>query len=293
MIPHSGELGQAGTTGASVSHDEQSLRTGKTWQAAHAVGTPVMLIVLLLVAWELAVHTLAIPVWLLPSPSRIAWATWEARALLWSHTQQTLLETWLGLGLALASGLILAIAIDMSALLRRALYPLLVASQTVPIIAIAPLLIIGFGFGMLPKVLVVALVCFFPIAINTADGLRSIDPDLVSLLHSMGATRWQTFLKARLPAALPNFFSGMKVAVTYGMMGAVIGEWVGAKEGLGVFMLRSSHSYLTDRVFAAILVISSLSILMFLVVIALERALLPWHCGRGHQEQWEDLGHAP
>jgi len=240
-------------------------------------------------AWELAVRVFNVPKWLLPAPTQIIQAAWEVQALLWVHTRQTLLETWLGLSLALATGLVLALAIDLSSLLRRTLYPLLVASQTVPILAIAPLLIIWFGFGVLPKVIIVALICFFPIAVNTADGLRSVDPDLIALLRSMDASRWQIFVKVRAPAALPLFFSGLKIAVTYGVIGAVIGEWVGASEGLGIFMLRSSHSFLTDRVFAAIAVTSVLSIAMFLAVTVLERVLLPWYYTSARQEQWEAL----
>lgn len=250
---------------------------------------PAALFVLLLVIWEVVVRILNTPNWLLPGPSQVLLATWATRELLWMHTGQTLYETWLGLGLALVTGLLLAFAIDLAPLLRRTLYPLLVASQTVPIIAIAPLLIVWFGFGVLPKVIIVALVCFFPIAVNTADGLRSVDPDLVSLLRSMGANLWQVFLKARLPASLPLFFTGVKIAVTYAVIGAVIGEWVGASGGLGIFMLRSQHSYLVDQVFAAIMVVSLLSIAMFLAVTALERALLPWYYTSARQEQWEEL----
>jgi ABC-type nitrate/sulfonate/bicarbonate transport system permease component len=247
------------------------------------------LLIVLLVLWEVLVKLLATPTWLLPAPSQIVQAAFDQQSLLLVHTRQSLLETLLGLVLALVTGIVLAFVIDLSSLLRRTLYPLLVTSQTVPTIAIAPLLIIWFGFGILPKIIVVALVCFFPIAVNTADGLRSVDSDLVALLRSMGANRWQLFTKVRLPAALPAFFSGLKIAVTYGVMGAVIGEWVGGSEGLGIFMLRSQHSYLTDRVFAAIAVTSLLSIAMFLIVMALERALLPWYYNSTHSEEWEEL----
>jgi ABC-type nitrate/sulfonate/bicarbonate transport system permease component len=212
----------------------------------------------------------------------------EVRDLLGMHTWQTLKETWLGLGLSLAVGLGLALLIDFSALLRRTIYPLLVVSQTVPILALAPLLIIWFGYGILPKVIVVALVCFFPIVVSTADGLRVADPDLIALLRAMGANRRQIFMKVRFPGALPSFFSGLKIAITYSVVGAVIGEWVGASRGLGIFMIRSSKNFLTDRVFAAIAVTSLLSILMFGVVMLLERALLPWYHAR-REEAWEEL----
>jgi len=255
-----------------------------------SVVAPTALIVGLLVVWEAAVRLLDTPKWLLPAPSQIIQAGWETQSLLVVHARQSLVETLLGLVLALAAGLVLAFAIDLAPLLRRTLYPLLVTSQTVPIIALAPLLIIWFGFGLLPKVLIVALVCFFPITVNTADGLRSVDPDLIALLRSIGASRWQMMVKVRLPAALPSFFSGLRIAVTYGVIGAIVGEWVGASEGLGIFMLRSQHSYLTDRVFAAIAVTCVVSILLFLIVMALERALLPWYYTSARSEEWEELG---
>jgi ABC-type nitrate/sulfonate/bicarbonate transport system permease component len=249
---------------------------------------PLVLILLLLVAWQLGTWLMQIPKWLLPSPAQIVRAGYEARELLGPHTWQTLKETWLGLGLALVVGLCLAVVVDSSSLLRRTVYPLLVTSQTVPVLALAPLLIIWFGYGILPKVIVVALVCFFPIAVSTADGLRVADPDLIALLRAMGANRRQIFLKVRVPGALPSFFSGLKIAITYSVVGAVIGEWVGASRGLGIFMIRSSKNFLTDRVFAAIAVTSLLSILMFAVVMLLERSVLPWYYAQ-REEVWEEV----
>jgi ABC-type nitrate/sulfonate/bicarbonate transport system permease component len=242
-----------------------------------------------LLAWQAATWIWSLPKWLLPSPWQIVMAAVDARDLLGTHTWQTLQETLWGLALSLVAGLLFAIAIDFSAILRRALYPLLVASQTVPIIAIAPLLIIWFGYGMLPKVIVVALVCFFPITVNTAAGLQSADPDLIALLRAMGASRRQIFFKVRLPGALPAFFSGLRIAVTYSVIGAIIGEWVGASYGLGIFMTRSANAFLTERVFAAIAITSLLSIALFLIVAVLERALLPWYYTAARKEQWEEI----
>ena len=161
--------------------------------------------------------------------------------------------------------------------LRRARYPLLVTSQTIPILALAPLLIIWFGFGMTPKVIIVALFCFFPIAINTADGLSSADPELLSLLRAMGASRGQIWRKVRLPASLPYFFSGLRIAAAYCIVGAIIGEWVGGNLGLGIYMLRSSNAFKTEQVFAAIVVSSLLSLALFGLVYLAERLLLPWY----------------
>jgi len=244
---------------------------------------------MLLALWEWACWRWEIPLWLLPAPSQIVRATIDARALLMPHIWQTLLETWLGLIAALLTGLVLAAVIDISAILRRAIYPLLVVSQTVPIIAIAPLLVIWLGYGILPKVIVIGLVCFFPIVVSTADGLRSADPDLIALLRTMGASRFQIFRIVRAPGALPGFFSGLKIAITYSVIGAIIGEWVGASKGLGVFMLRASNSFRTDWVFAAITIVSLLSILLFLAVTVLERATLPWYYSAAREEQWEEI----
>jgi len=251
---------------------------------------PLLLLAGLMALWQLATWLLAVPRWILPAPAEIARALAATWPLLAWHGAQTALETALGLALAVAAGLGLAVAIDLSALLRRTLYPLLVASQTVPIMALAPLLIIWFGYGTASKVVVVALVCFFPIAVATADGLRAADPDLLGLLRSMGATRRQAFFKVRLPGALPGFFSGLKIAITYSVVGAIIGEWVGAGRGLGIFMIRASNSYLTERVFAAIAVTSLLSIGLFLLVGALERLALPWYYTAAREEQWEEIG---
>ena len=276
------ERGAARETGAVSALPKAGLRLTRQY------APPLVLILLLLVAWQVLTWLMKVPKWLLPSPWQIVAAGVEARELLGPHTWQTLKETWVGLALAVALGLGLALVIDFSALLRRTVYPLLVASQTVPILALAPLLIIWFGYGMLPKVIVVALVCFFPVVVSTADGLRVADPDLIALLRAMGASRRQMFLKVRVPGALPSFFSGFKIAITYSVVGAVIGEWVGASRGLGIFMIRSSKNFLTDRVFAAIAVTSLLSIVMFAGVMLLERSLLPWYYAR-REEVWEEL----
>lgn len=201
-----------------------------------------------------------------------------------------MLETMIGLTIATILGVLIAAAIDLSSIVRRALYPILVASQTVQILAIAPLLIIWFGFSMLPKVMIVVLICFFPLAVNTADGLASADPDYVSLLRAMGADRKQVWRLVRFPAALPAFFTGLRIAVTYSVVGATIGEWVGGSEGLGLYMLRSKNALATDQVFVGIVLTSMLSIGLFLLVYVIERALLPWYYSSERIEQWEGSG---
>lgn len=240
-------------------------------------GVPTALLLLLVGAWELAAHLLRIPPWLLPAPSVIVRELFDARVLLAHHTWVTLQEVLVGFLAAFVTGIALAVLIASSRLLERTFYPIVVASQTVPIIAIAPLLLIWFGYGLLPKVIVVVLISFFPIVVNTVDGLSAVDPALVNLLRTMGATQRQIFLKTRLPASLPYLFSGTKIAIAVSVIGAVIGEWVGASEGLGYLMTRASAQFLTARVFAAIVILSVLGVGLFLLVAFLERLLLPWH----------------
>lgn len=234
-------------------------------------------LVAVLAVWELYVRVASTDPVLLPAPSRVLRAGGEFAGILAGHARQTMAEALLGLSLALVAGCALGALISYSTLLRRMLYPPLVVSQTVPMIALAPLLVAWFGFGILPKLLVVALVCFFPIAVAAADGLGSADPDGTRLLRSMGASRGQLFLKLQLPGALPYLFSGLKIAVTYAVIGAIFGEWVGAYEGLGIFMQTAKNSHRTDLVFAAIFVTAALSIALFVLISALERLLLPWH----------------
>lgn len=249
-------------------------------------GPPLLLLLTLFFVWEVVVAWQAVPSWILPAPSEILLATWQNLSLLIPHIIQTLKQVLLGLALAIVAGIGLAAAVDASGWLRRALYPLLVASQTIPILALAPLLIIWFGFGLTPKVFIVTLFCFFPIAINTADGLTAAEPELLALLRAMGATRRQIWMKVRLPASLPYFFSGLRIAATYSVVGAIIGEWVGASQGLGIYMLRSANAFKTDQVFSAIVISSLLSLLLFGLVFLAERALLPWYHSTQRESQW-------
>ena len=244
---------------------------------AARLGLPVAVILLLLALWELLVWALAVPKWIVPAPSAVWQAFWETRALLGVHVGQTMLEVAIGIGVAVTAGVALAALLDFSPWLRRAIYPLLIISQTIPILALAPLLIIWFGFGIVPKVIVVTLFCFFPIAINTSDGLTATEPELIDLFLSMGATWPQIWQKVRLPAAAPYFFSGLKIAATYSVVGAIVGEWVGAKQGLGIYLLRSSAAFKTAQVFSAIVVISLLSITLVLAVLVIERGMMPWY----------------
>ncbi len=238
---------------------------------------PALLIVLVILAlWEAYVRVFDVQSWLLPAPSAIAIALVEDAGLLWFHTRATLSEIIVGFGLALLSGALLATAIGMSRTLERALYPFIIASQTIPIIVIAPMLLIWVGYGLAPKVIVVALISFFPIVVNMVDGLKSVDIDMVNLMRTLGANRRQVFFKVQVPTSLPYLFSGMRVAVAVSVIGAVIGEWVGSSEGLGYLMLRSKPQFLTERVFASIAILSALGIGLFASVGILERLAIPW-----------------
>lgn len=251
---------------------------------------PVILILFAILSWQLVAIKSGLSSFILPSPTQVVEAAWETRDLLASAIGTTMIETIIGLVVAILLGIAIAAAMDLSSFLRRALYPILVTSQTVQILAIAPLLIIWFGFGLLPKVIIVVLVCFFPMAVSTADGLASSDPDHVALLKAMGATRGQIWRLVRLPSALPSFFSGLRIAVTYSVVGATIGEWVGGSGGLGLYMLRSKNALATDQVFVAIVITSAISIGLFALIYFLERALLPWYYSERRSEQWEGTG---
>jgi ABC-type nitrate/sulfonate/bicarbonate transport system permease component len=246
---------------------------------------PAAVILGLLAAWQL-LAMLTGQAFILPTPLQVVDAGWATRLVLARATLATLTEAALGLALSLALGVGLAAAMDLWAAARRALYPVLVASQTVQILAVAPLLIIWFGMGMLSKVIIVVIVCFFPLAVSTADGLSGTDPDFVALLRVAGARRRQVWRLARLPSALPSFFSGLRLAVAYAIVAATIGEWVGGTEGLGLYMLRSKNGLATDQEFVAMLVTTVLSIGLFVLVSAVERIALPWYRTDERQQSW-------
>lgn len=238
---------------------------------------PLLILVGLVGVWELWVQVWEVPKWQLPAPSAIAEELVDSRVLLWDNALVTLKEIVLGFFAALAAGLLLAVGIAYSRILERSIYPIVIASQTIPIIAIAPLLLIWVGYGIAPKVIIVALICFYPIAVNTVDGLKAVDPDMVNMLRTLGASRWQVFTKLQIPAAMPFAFSGIKIGISVSVIAAVIGEWVGAGAGLGYLITYSQPLFLTSRVFAAIVVLSAMGILLFVLASLVERWMLPWH----------------
>ncbi len=238
---------------------------------------PLLLFALLLFIWEGTVDNLAINPLLLPAPSAIISAYFSHAGFLTPHIEQTLLETMLGLIIAIILGSLVAILIRIFSLFKITVYPLLIVSQTIPIIALAPLLLIWFGFTILPKVIIVTLVCFFPITIAFADGMEKINPEFIRLLQSMGANRLQILTTVEISGALPSFFSGLRIATAYSMTGAIVGEYVGGYQGLGIYMQNAAHSYATTLVFVAIIIASVLSIVLFSIVSFIEYLLLPWN----------------
>ncbi|GMU40791.1 MAG: ABC transporter permease [Chloroflexota bacterium] len=236
-------------------------------------------------AWEVAVRALDVAPYLVPAPSRVWSAFLETRDVLPGHIRTTMTEALLGLLLACLGGVAVAAALAASATARRAVYPLLVISQNVPMVVMAPLLAVWFGFGMMPKVLIVALIGFFPIVVSTLDGLLRADRDLVDLARSLGAGRAQVVRTILVPSAVPAFFAGLQISAAYAVLGAVIGEWVGATSGLGLFISRSQTAFRVDRVFVAVIVIAAVSILLFAAVHALARFAMPWQsAGRERHE---------
>ena len=237
---------------------------------------PLALVVGLATAWEVAVAAFAVPDYILPAPSQV-WAGFlEVRTLLPAHIATTMTEALGGLALAIAVAVPVAALVTTFESVRRALLPLLVVSQNIPMIVLAPLLVVWFGFGVAPKLLVVALIGFFPIAVSTTDGLLNADRDLINLIRGMGADRGQVLRTVLIPSALPSFFAGLKISATYAVLAAVIGEWVGASSGLGLFITRAQTAFRTDRVLVAVAVIAVISVLMFLAVELLARLAMPY-----------------
>ncbi len=236
----------------------------------------VTIVVLLVVAWEVYVRVSGVRPQILPSPSRIATQGWVQHEAIAENAAATLQVTFIGFAVSLALAWILAVAVDFSPWLRRAVVPLFVVSQTLPIIAIAPLLIIWFGFGLLPKILVIALATFFPMAIGLIEGFAAADRDARSLLVSMGAGSWKQFRYVRLPSAMPRFFTSLRIGITYAVVGAIFAEYAGASAGLGIYMSQQKNSFRTDLVLAAVVVTAVISVALFLLTYAVERVVAPW-----------------
>lgn len=243
---------------------------------------PILTLAALIGLWQIAASSgalagaLNLEDFLVPSPAEIASALWENRLLLAENAWVTLQEILFGFLIGLAAGLGFAVLLRLSETLRRAFYPLMVASQAIPILVIAPILVVWFGFGIGPKLVVVALLCFFPIAVNTADGLRSVDPETTKMMRTLDASRGQIMWRVEAPAALPFVFSGARIAAAFAPIGAVFGEWVGADSGLGHLILLDNAQLETARLFAAATVLAAIALALFGLLALAERRVVTW-----------------
>jgi putative hydroxymethylpyrimidine transport system permease protein len=244
---------------------------------------PALLLAALVALWQVAADSgflaevIGVETYLVPSPSEVATALRDNRSLLLENTWVTLREIALGFACALIAGLAFAICLHLSETLRTAFYPLLVGSQAIPIIVFAPVLIVLFGFGIGPKLAIVAIICFFPITVTTLDGLRAVDPAAVSMMRTLDASRWQIFRRVEAPTALPSVFSGAKVAVAVAVIAVVFAEWAGSSSGgLGWLVLQYNNNLRTAEVFASALVLALLAIALFALTALAERLVVTW-----------------
>ena len=236
-----------------------------------------LLLVLFVLAWQGVASLHAVDDLTLASPTETFKALRDDWSLLMDNAGVTLVEVLLGLAISVAAGAGFAVAMHLSRTLRDAAYPLLIASQAIPIVVLAPIFVLAFDYGMGPKLAIVALICFFPITVNVLDGLRSVEPDLLKLMRSLGASRLQSLVKVELPWALPFFFSGLRIAATVSVIGAVFGEWAGADEGLGRLVLLGNNQLQTPRVYAGIVILTVMAVGLFALAGLAERLACPWN----------------
>lgn len=243
----------------------------------------VLSLLVFILLWQVITWLFNLPTYLLPSPIVTLFAVIDDAPLLAHHLAATALATAWGLGLAILLGLTLAMIMNGSKVFSDLIYPHLVLLQAIPLIAVAPIILIWFGLGLFSKVVIVAFVCFFPISVSTYEGFRTVSSDFRELLDTFHASRWQRYRHLHIPATLPGIFAGLKIAATYSVMGAVIGEWLGGSRGIGIYMTRALQSFRTDRLFGAIVIVMVMSFAIFKVVDRLGAYLAPWSTRR-HNE---------
>jgi putative hydroxymethylpyrimidine transport system permease protein len=243
---------------------------------------PALLLAALVGAWQLAASTgaladlLGLESFLVPSPAEIAQSLWENRSLLAENTWVTLREILLGFAIAVVAGVGFAIALHLWTTVRLAAYPLLIGSQTIPILALAPIFVVWFGYGIGPKLAIIALVCFFPITVTTLDGLRSVDGDTTKFMRTLDASRWQILRRVEAPTALPYMFSGARLAAVFTTIAALFGEWAGSSKGLGHLILQDNGQLETARMFASFAILSAIALLLFGLIALAERRVVTW-----------------
>ncbi|MCX7522813.1 ABC transporter permease [Microbacterium sp. STN6] len=252
----------------------------RTFDLIAASWRPAAVVVGLFIVWWVITTLGWVPAYLIPAPVDV-WHTMTSSAgFLWANALVTIYETVAGFIIAAVGGIAIAMWIVYSPNAEKSLYPLLVFAQVIPKVAIAPLFVIWLGFGSAPKVLVAVLVAFFPVVVSTIAGLRSVDPDLLDLASTMGSSQWKTFRKIRFPASLPHVFSGLKVAATLAVIGAVVGEFVGANEGIGYVLLNANGNLNTPMLYAGLVILSAIGIVVFMVIEVAERVFIPWQPSR-------------
>ena len=237
---------------------------------------PSIIIAVLLIIWQTLSMINIIPKFMLPSPIEVVRAFISDFPLLMEHTEITLIEAFLGLGLGIILGFAVAVIMDRFEYAYKMIYPVLVITQTIPTVAIAPLLVLWMGYGILPKIMLILLTSFFPITIGLLDGFRSVDKDMLNLLKTMGASSFQNFIHLKLPSSLGYFFAGLRISVSYSIIGAVVAEWLGGYDGLGVYMTRVRKSYSFDKMFAVIFLISGISLLLMYFVKKIQKWCMTW-----------------
>ena len=256
----------------------------KRWITSPAL-RPIWLIVMLVLLWDLGIRLFKIPPYLVPNPLSVIKTLGTEWPMLLREALPTLYATLGGFVLSGLIGVPVAMWISYSRLVESFVYPLLVFSQSIPKVAIAPLFVVWFGFGVVPKVIAAFLLGFFPVVVATVQGFKSVEPDVIDLARSMGASPFKIFLKFRLPQALPAIFSGLKVSVTLAVVGAVVGEFVGSNSGLGYVLQKANGTFDLPLMFAALTILSMIGVLLFLVIELVERWMLPWHASQRHDFQ--------
>ena len=237
---------------------------------------PFIIIVVILILWQIMSVIGIIPKFMLPSPLAVVKAFIKDFPLLMLHTKVTLIEAFLGLGIGIILGFVMAVIMDKYDFAYKSIYPVLVITQTVPTVAIAPLLVLWLGYGILPKITLIVITSFFPITVGLLDGFKATDKDALNLMKTMGATPFQNFVLLKIPSSMGYFFASLRISVSYSIIGAVVAEWLGGFEGLGVYMTRVRKSYSFDKMFAVIFFISIISLLLMYLVKKIQILSMPW-----------------
>ncbi len=246
---------------------------------------PVLLIIMILIGWDLLIRIFKVPPYLIPTPLSVVGQLWNEWPMLVKESAPTTWATLGGFALSVLIGVPIAMLISYSKLVESFVYPLLVFSQSIPKIAVAPLFVVWFGFGIIPKIIVAFLLGVFPVVVSTVMGFKSVEQDMVDLARSMGSTRMQMFFKINLPQALPAIFAGMKVSITLAVVGAVVGEFVGSNSGIGYVLQKANGNFDLPLMFAALVVLSMIGVILFALLDVIERLMIPWHASQRNDFQ--------